>query len=198
VIENYSKSEVRAVVRLLQAEGVSESKIHRRLVSVYGQNLFNRKEPSVWCNKFKDGRTTLGSTVIIHRNRGRPRTSHTDENCVIVEGLIREDQRVKVREIAAMTGIAKSTGHEINLDLNFCKVSARWIPKMLTEEHKSQRRAASLENICCYQNEEELFVECIVMGDETWVYEFTPESKRNFISNHSYTILQIPWKGTIP
>jgi hypothetical protein len=30
--------------------------------------------------------------------RGRPRTSHTEDNCVIVEGLIREDRRVKVRE----------------------------------------------------------------------------------------------------
>jgi hypothetical protein len=53
VIENYSKFEVRTVVRFLQAEGVSQSKIHRRLMSVYGQNVFSRKEVSVWCNKIK-------------------------------------------------------------------------------------------------------------------------------------------------
>jgi hypothetical protein len=29
---------------------------------------------------------------------GRPRTSHTDENCVVVECLIREHGAVKVRE----------------------------------------------------------------------------------------------------
>jgi hypothetical protein len=52
----------------------------------------------VWCNKFKDGRTALNGDPPKHR--GRPRTSHTDENCVIVECLIREDQRVKVSEIA--------------------------------------------------------------------------------------------------
>jgi hypothetical protein len=34
VIENYSKFEVCKVVRLLQAEGLSESEIHRRLGSV--------------------------------------------------------------------------------------------------------------------------------------------------------------------
>jgi hypothetical protein len=44
-------------------------------------------------------------------------------------------------------------------------VSARWIPEMLSEEHKGQRMAASLENLCCYQVEGELFVESIVMGD---------------------------------
>jgi hypothetical protein len=45
--ENYSKFEVSMVVRFLQAEGMSQSKIHRRLVSVYGQNVFSLKEVSV-------------------------------------------------------------------------------------------------------------------------------------------------------
>jgi hypothetical protein len=55
VIENYSKSEVCVVVRFLHAEGVSQSEIHRRLVSVYSEEVFSRKVLSVWCNKFKDG-----------------------------------------------------------------------------------------------------------------------------------------------
>jgi hypothetical protein len=37
VTENYSKSEVRAVVRFLQAEGVSQREIHRRLLGVRGK-----------------------------------------------------------------------------------------------------------------------------------------------------------------
>jgi hypothetical protein len=32
------------------------------------------------------------------------------------------------------------------------------------------------------QDEGELLVECIVMEDETWVYKFNPESKRNSIT----------------
>jgi hypothetical protein len=82
--------------------------------------------------------------MMIHRNR--PRTSYTDENCVIVEGLIREDRSVKLRGIAEVTGIAKNTLHELISGLNFCKLSACWVPKMLTEEHKSKRMAALLEN----------------------------------------------------
>jgi hypothetical protein len=46
---------------------------------------------------------------------------------------------------------------------------------MLTEEHKSRRMAAPLENICRYRDEEESLVESIVTGDETRVYELTPE-----------------------
>jgi predicted transcriptional regulator len=64
-------------------------------------------------------------------------TSHTDENCATAEGLIREDQRVKVRQIAEVTGLSKSTVHEIISDLKFHIVSACWVLKMLTKEHKS-------------------------------------------------------------
>jgi hypothetical protein len=38
--------------------------------------------------------------------------------------------------------------------------------------------AASLENLCRCQDGES-FKESIVTGEETWVYEFTPESKRD-------------------
>jgi hypothetical protein len=77
-----------------------------------------------------------------------------------------------------VTGTAKRTVHEIISDLNGLEVSAHWVLKMLTEEHKSKRMAALLENLCCYQDGES-FMESIVTGDETCVYEFTSESKRN-------------------
>jgi hypothetical protein len=53
--------------------------------------------------------------------RDRPRTSHTDGNGVIVEGLIREDGRIKVNEVTELTGFAKCAVPEIK-DLNFCEV----------------------------------------------------------------------------
>jgi hypothetical protein len=38
---------------------VGQDDIHRRLVSVYGQNVVCQMEVSVWCNKLKDGQTEL-------------------------------------------------------------------------------------------------------------------------------------------
>jgi hypothetical protein len=58
------------------------------------------------------------------KQRDRPRTSNTDDICVIVERLITEDRRVEVHEIAEVTVIAKNTVHEIISDLSFCKMSA--------------------------------------------------------------------------
>jgi hypothetical protein len=52
---------------------------------------------------------------------------------------------------------------------------------MLTKKHKSKRMASLFEHLCCYQDGES-FVESIIKGDETWVYEFTPESERNSVT----------------
>lgn len=80
VIQPYSEYEVRVVIHFLQAEGVTQSVIHRRLVNVYGQNVLNRKEVvRVWSNKFKDGRTTLADVPEEHR--GRSRALHTEKVC---------------------------------------------------------------------------------------------------------------------
>ncbi|GFO31745.1 histone-lysine N-methyltransferase SETMAR [Plakobranchus ocellatus] len=48
---------------------------------------------------------------------------------------------MKIREIALKLEILKSSVHEIVHDtLEYRKVSARWVPKMLTEDHKLQRQ----------------------------------------------------------
>lgn len=67
------------MVSFLHAERVSLSDNHRTLVNVCGQNVFSRKV-------LNDDPQTHG---------GRPRTSHTDENCVIVEVLLREIEESK-------------------------------------------------------------------------------------------------------
>jgi hypothetical protein len=76
-----------------------------------------------------------------------------------------------------LASITKSTIHEIISGLNFHKVSAHLVLKMLTEEHKSKRMAAPFENVCHYQDEGESFVESIIMRDQTWVYG-SPQSQK--------------------
>jgi hypothetical protein len=48
---------------------------------------------------------------------------------------------------------------------------------MLTEEYRSKKKKknASFEDLCCCQDEGHSFMESIITGDETGVYEFTPE-----------------------
>jgi hypothetical protein len=62
------------------------------------------------------------------KHRGRPRASHIDENCVIVEDPIRGDRRVKVRGIALQKTVVQyftSLGKEHYREGMF-KLVKRW------------------------------------------------------------------------
>jgi hypothetical protein len=70
---------------------VSQSEIHRRSLSVYGQKAVSRQEVSGCRNWFKGDKAELNDDP--QRHRDRTRTSHTERNCFIVESLIKEDHR---------------------------------------------------------------------------------------------------------
>jgi hypothetical protein len=42
-IQNPAKCEVRAVIRFLHAKGETAAEVHRRFVSVYGEDVMNRQ-----------------------------------------------------------------------------------------------------------------------------------------------------------
>ncbi|GFV16023.1 histone-lysine N-methyltransferase SETMAR [Trichonephila clavipes] len=76
--------------------------------------------------------------------------------------------------------ISRSLMHEIVTDkLKFHKLCARWVPKILTDSHKTKRMGCALEFLTRYHEGGEDFLSQIVTGDETWVSYDTPESKRH-------------------
>ena len=62
--------------------------------------------------------------------------------------------------------------------LGTSKVSARWDPRMLTENQKRSRLDISLYLLSRYENEPGEFIDGVVTQDETWVGHFDPESKK--------------------
>ncbi|GFR93055.1 histone-lysine N-methyltransferase SETMAR [Elysia marginata] len=143
---------------------------------------------------FGGGRTSLDDEP----KSGPPKTSTNEENTTRVDELIKSDRRMKIREIALKLEIPKSTVHKIVHDtLGYHKVSARWAPKMLTEDHKLQRVESSqcLLLRCQQDNRDEdtmhigvgpgedfrtknnLFDD-LITEIETWVHLNTPETKR--------------------
>ncbi|GBO03116.1 hypothetical protein AVEN_199047-1 [Araneus ventricosus] len=62
--------------------------------------------------------------------------------------------------------------------LGYWKFCARWVPKMLTEIHKTSRMGAALEFLSRYHTDGEDFLNRIVAGDETWVAHVNAETKQ--------------------
>ncbi|CAH2008968.1 unnamed protein product [Acanthoscelides obtectus] len=92
---------------------------------------------------------------------GAPKTPVTQENVDSMRKLIIEDRHVTYREIEASLNISKtSIQKKLHEELGVRKLVSRWIPHMLTGEQKAVR------------------VNCIISGDESWIYCYEPENKR--------------------
>lgn len=196
IIENWSKSEVRAVVRFLHAKGNNPTQIHNELVSVYGKDVMTKPGVYQWCSMFKAGRSSLDHAP----GSGRPQSSLTDDNIARVDHLIREDRRRTIQDLADELGLPKTTAYRIVYEeLGYRKVSARWVPKQLTDDHKVKRVEACHALLARHRDAlahhpgpdgDHLgtgsgdgeaggpFLDNIITGDETWVHHTTPETKR--------------------
>jgi transposase len=90
-----------AVIEFLVKEGNSGGVIYERLRCVYGDVCMGASRVRKWAKDFKDG-----NTDIVYQPRcGRPRTAAAERNKQKVDELIRQDRRIRVREIAAQLGV---------------------------------------------------------------------------------------------
>ncbi|CAN7949246.1 unnamed protein product, partial [Ixodes pacificus] len=62
--------------------------------------------------------------------------------------------------------------------LGYAKVCARWVSRMLMEDHKWRHVEAAREFLQAYETDGEEFLDSIVTGDETWVHYTTPKTKQ--------------------
>ena len=93
----------------------------------------------------------------------------------------------------------KFHGHsEIVSDkLKFQKLCARWVPKMLTEEHRLKRQASALDFLTRYSEVGDNILSRVVTGDETWVSYATPESKQQSLEwRHTSSPTKTKFKQT--
>ncbi|GFQ90770.1 histone-lysine N-methyltransferase SETMAR [Trichonephila clavata] len=66
--------------------------------------------------------------------------------------------------------------------LGYRKFCARWVPKMLTEIHKTSPMGADLEFLSRYHMDGEDFLNRIVTGDETLVAHVIVETKQQCVT----------------
>ena len=134
-----------------------------------------------WVQRFKkstEDHEEVGKVSIADKPRSDcPSTSVNPDNKTYADELIRTDRHTTVEELASKLDVSIGSAHLIVASLGYSKVCARWVPRQLMEDHKTERVR------CCTQllehhHGDPTFLERIITGDETWVYHFEPESKR--------------------
>ncbi|KAG5315601.1 SETMR methyltransferase, partial [Pseudoatta argentina] len=123
----------------------------------------NRTSVFKWCREFKNGRTSVHDD----QRSGRP-SILTDDIVEKIENALRDDRRLTMDELSAMfPQISRSLLHEtITETLGYRKLSARWVPKQLTDQHKLNRVEAGQEFLRRYKLHGDEFFRSIVTGDE--------------------------------
>ncbi|XP_052818502.1 histone-lysine N-methyltransferase SETMAR-like [Mya arenaria] len=125
-----------------------------------------------WYRCFRDGRSS------VEDEKGRGRKSSVDATLVAsVKDVIYRDRRTTIRDVCNINGYSFGTVQRVITEqLNMKRVSARWIPRLLTDEHRTKWINASRKFLKRYRREGEAFLNRIITCDETWIYLFDPET----------------------
>jgi len=144
-----------ACFRFLNAKNMKPAEIHRQLCDVYGEQAMSSSMVRRWVRLFNEGREN------VHDDPRSGRPSVVNEDLVrAVEEKIRKNRRFTITSLYLhFPQISRSLLHEIVSDeLGLRKLCARWVPKMLTEEHKLKRQPSALDFLTRYSEEGDNFL----------------------------------------
>ncbi|XP_033232192.1 uncharacterized protein LOC117183121 [Belonocnema kinseyi] len=146
------KSEFRVLIKhyLLRKKTITETK--ERLDKYYENSAPSILMVKKWFTEFRCGRTSTSDA----ERSGRPKEVITPKIVDKIHGMILNDRRMKVREVAEAVGISiERVRHILHECLDMKKLSARWVPRLLTLDHKRNRvhtcvvAMAKIHNLDC-------------------------------------------------
>lgn len=141
---------------------------------VYGSCKVSYETVRRWKKKFDTGVESVKDAG----KSGRPVTATGKSNVSKVRDMIETDGRHTIRDIARAVGISLSRTHFIlKRILKVRKISARWIPHLLTDYQKRGRVKMAKQLLKKFPKFNQRQFANIVTGDETWVHYFEPVRK---------------------
>ena len=151
-----------------------QRKQKKKLDKYYGTSAPANSTVIYWFAEFKRGRT---STKTIP-SPGRPNEVTTEEMIEKIHDIVLNDRRVKLREIVDIVNISyERVFNIIHEHLHMRKLSARWVPRLLTIDQKRNRVTTSKQCLGMIRHNRDDFWRRLITVDETWIHHYTPETK---------------------
>ena len=167
-----SKVEYRAVIRYLYLKGKTGQ--HCELTNVYGSSAPSYAQVKFWVGEFKRSRTSLEDGT----RSGRPSDATDEEMCNKVRDLVYSDRRIKVEKIANALHISHgSVSATFHNRLGMHKLTARWVPKSLSDEQMATRASVYNALLKRFRSKKDDFLSRLMTVDETWIHYYEPENK---------------------
>jgi histone-lysine N-methyltransferase SETMAR len=156
-------------------KGKSPQETKEKLDKHYGKSVPLIRTVYKWFQIFQSGHMNTSDA----KRSGRPVEATTPEIIDKIHDMVMDDKRVKVREFASAVGISSERVHNIlHQHLNMRKLSARWVPRLLTVDQKQNRVRCSKDNLQLFQWNPQDFRRRFITVDKTWIHHYTPETKK--------------------
>ena len=150
-----SEVEYCAVIRYLYLKGKTGKEIHGELADVYGSSASSYAQVKFEVGEFKRGRTSLEDEA----RSGRPLDATDEEMCKKVRDLVYSDRPIQVEEIAQALGISHGSVSTILHDrLGMRKLTARWVPKSLSDEQMATRASVCSALLKCFRSKDDFLL----------------------------------------
>jgi len=100
---------------------------------------------------------------------------------------VRSDRQLTIRMIREELNLNHTTVNQIVAnELGMRKICAKMIPRNLSQDQKDMRKKRYVDFLNLIANDLH-FLERVITGDEFWVFEFDPETKRQSMEWHTST-----------
>ena len=144
-------------------KGKTGKEIHGELADVYGSSAPSYAQVKFWVGEFKRGRTSLDQA-----RSGRQLDATDEEMCKKVRDLVYSDRQIQVEEIAQALGISHgSVSTILHTRLGMRKLTARWVPKSLSDEQMATRASVCSALLKRFRSKDDFLLR-LVTADETW------------------------------
>ncbi|UYV72144.1 hypothetical protein LAZ67_9001955 [Cordylochernes scorpioides] len=152
----------------------SLTKTYELIKEAFGDTALSRSRTFEWFSRFLKGREKINDD----QHTGRPRSLRCEENKLKIKELIKSNRIISIKDLSSETGLSVGLCHQIvTKDLDMIRTSSKFAPRILTEEQKEVRMDVCKNMVEMTRTDSE-WMQKIITGDETWVYQYDPETKR--------------------
>ena len=160
--------------------GKSGSEMLQLFRTAYGDAVLSSAQVLRWHKAF-NGRESVEDK----QRAGRPSTSRIENNVARVKAILDRDQCLSVRLIAEEVGLLKTDVHRSLQKICTWEKFVRNWSRRICPINKRTNVCWFLRNSWICVTSEPDFLQQVITGDETWVFEYDPTTKRQSSEWHT-------------
>ncbi|UYV74794.1 hypothetical protein LAZ67_12001008 [Cordylochernes scorpioides] len=159
---------------MITKQNCSATETYELNKEAFGDAALSRSRTFEWFSRFPKGREKVKDD----QHAERPRSLRCEENKLKIKELIKSNRIISIKDLSSETGLSIGLCHQIvTKDLDMIRTSSEFALRILTEEQKEVRMDVCKNMVEMTRTYPE-WMQKIITGDETWVYQYDPETKR--------------------